>query len=82
MRGLGYEAVFWRLRLVKVGLFVSGFAVAFLYVWINLLHVARRRPRPRRHWRPAPRHCRAPARRSIARRTHCAGATGRRSAAP
>ncbi len=28
MRGLGYEAVFWRLRLVKVGLFVSGFAVA------------------------------------------------------
>lgn len=42
MRGLGYEAVFWRLRLVKVGLFVSGFAVAFLYVWINLLHVARR----------------------------------------
>ncbi len=32
---LAYESVFWRIRLFKVGLFVTAFIPVFLYFWIN-----------------------------------------------
>ena len=32
---LAYESVFWRLRLLKVGLFLAAFIVVFLYFWVN-----------------------------------------------
>jgi uncharacterized protein len=40
-RALGYEEVFWRLRLAKTAMFAAGFIPAFLYVLINLLVLAR-----------------------------------------
>jgi len=33
---LGYESVFWTIRELKVGLFLSTFVLAYVYFWINL----------------------------------------------
>ena len=36
MRQLGYETIFWRLRLTKVALFGLAFVTVLLYCWVNL----------------------------------------------
>lgn len=33
---LGYPQVFWRINLVKLGLFVGGFLIFFLFFWLNV----------------------------------------------
>ena len=33
---LRYESVFWRIRLLKAGLFLAAFLCVFLYFWVNL----------------------------------------------
>ena len=33
---LSYESVFWRIRLLKVALFLAAFITVFLYFWVNL----------------------------------------------
>ena len=33
---LGYESVFWTIRLPQVGLFVATFVLVLIYLWINL----------------------------------------------
>ncbi len=38
---LGYESVFWTLRLLKVGFFLFAFIPLFLWFWINLSLLAR-----------------------------------------
>ena len=35
-QSLGYEAVFWRLRLCQLGLFTAATSVVFVYGWCNL----------------------------------------------
>lgn len=35
LQALGYESVFWTIRLLKFGLFLFAFVVAFLYFWLN-----------------------------------------------
>ena len=40
-RALGYELVFWRLRLAEVAMFVIAFVPVFVYVLLNLLILAR-----------------------------------------
>ena len=32
---LGYEIVFWKIRQLKIGFFLSAFLLSLLYVWIN-----------------------------------------------
>ena len=39
-RALGYEAVFWRLRLAEIAMFAIGFIFVFSYLLINLLVLA------------------------------------------
>ena len=39
---LGYESVFWTLRLLKVGFFLIAFVPLFLWFWINLSLLSRR----------------------------------------
>jgi uncharacterized membrane protein (UPF0182 family) len=39
---LGYEGVFWTLRLLKVGFFLIAFVPLFLWFWINLSLLSRR----------------------------------------
>ena len=41
MGQLGYSGVFWTLLSLRWGLFCAAFAVALLYLWINLLLAAR-----------------------------------------
>ena len=36
-RALGYESVFWRLRLAEVAMFAAAFVPVFVYVLLNLL---------------------------------------------
>ncbi len=43
MKQLGYGAVFWHLLAVRVVSFAVVFAVTFLYVWLNLAFVSRKR---------------------------------------
>ena len=40
-RALGYEDVFWRLRLAEVAMFATAFIPVFVYVLLNLLVLAR-----------------------------------------
>jgi uncharacterized membrane protein (UPF0182 family) len=40
-RALGYESVFWRLRLAEVAMFAAAFVPVFVYVLLNLLVLAR-----------------------------------------
>jgi uncharacterized protein len=40
-RALGYEVVFWRLRLAEVGMFAIAFIPVFVYVLLNLLVLTR-----------------------------------------
>jgi uncharacterized membrane protein (UPF0182 family) len=40
-RALGYEGVFWRLRIAQVAMFAIAFVPVFLYVLLNLLVLAR-----------------------------------------
>jgi len=40
-RALGYESVFWRLRLAEVAMFAAAFVPVFAYVLLNLLVLAR-----------------------------------------
>ena len=42
LAALGYESVFWTLRLLKVGLFLFAFVPLFLWFWINLGVLSRR----------------------------------------
>ncbi len=41
MHNLGFESVFWKLKLYKVALFAAAFVPGFLYVWLNLRGLAR-----------------------------------------
>jgi hypothetical protein len=41
LRALGYEEVFWRIRLAKVAMFATAFIPAFVYVLLNLQVLAR-----------------------------------------
>ena len=43
MKQLGYGALFWHLLAVRVVSFAVAFAASFLYVWLNLVLVARKR---------------------------------------
>ncbi len=36
LEALGYESVFWTIRPLQVGLFVSAFVLVLLYLWINI----------------------------------------------
>ncbi len=38
---LGYAEVFWTVRLAKFGLFVGGFALVFVFFWLNFHRLAR-----------------------------------------
>jgi uncharacterized membrane protein (UPF0182 family) len=35
-QAIGYTSVFWTLRLLKLCLFLAGFALIFTYLWANL----------------------------------------------
>lgn len=41
LRALGYEEVFWRIRLAKVAMFATAFMPVFVYVRLNLVVLAR-----------------------------------------
>ena len=40
LKALGYESVFWRIRPLKLGLFLAAFILCFLYLAINLRFLA------------------------------------------
>ena len=42
LEALGYESVFWTIRLLQIGLFVFAFVLVFAYLWINFLILAGR----------------------------------------
>jgi uncharacterized membrane protein (UPF0182 family) len=47
MRQLDYAGIFWTLLSVRWSMFCSAFVFAFLYLWINLRHAAKKiAPRP------------------------------------
>jgi uncharacterized membrane protein (UPF0182 family) len=41
MREMGYQAIFWRIWLVKWSLFIASFAGVFVYLWVNFRLVKR-----------------------------------------